>query len=163
MFQTLLQTLKLWKRCFKKVTIWKWFPFLCFILFKQCHLKNKYVSKVIPLCQNYKHQMIFIYLAKKSTLTWKLNSFYWVILSQNLCKFCYSFWPILCPAKAAFDNNKTMAKISWKFVITWPLNLLSVVPNRLVEFAKLDLAKLIFQISSTDQQWKWLLVLLWIV
>ena len=62
-----------------------------------------------------------------SNLTWKLNSLFWVILSQNLCKFCYSFWPILCPAKAAFDNNKTTAKNSWKFVITWPVSLLSLV------------------------------------
>ena len=68
----------------------------------------------------------FIYLAKMSNLTWKLNSLFWVILSQNLCKFCYSFWPILCPAKAAFDNNKTTAKNSWKFVITWPVSLLSL-------------------------------------
>ena len=69
----------------------------------------------------------FIYLAKMSNLTWKLNSLFWVILSQNLCKFCYSFWPILCPAKAAFDNNKTTAKNRGKFVITWPVSLLSLI------------------------------------
>ena len=67
---------------------------------------------------------IFIYLAKMSNLTWKLNSLFWVILSQNLCKFYYSIWPILCPAKAAFENNKTMAKNSWKFVIKWAVSLL---------------------------------------
>ena len=66
-----------------------------------------------------------------SNLTWKLNSLFWVILSQNLCKFCYSFWPILCPAKAAFDKNKTTAKNSWKFVITWPVSLLSLILTNL--------------------------------
>ena len=68
----------------------------------------------------------FIYLAKMSNLTWKLNSLFWVILSQNLCKFYYSIWPILCPAKAAFENNKTTAKNSWKFVIKWAVSLLSL-------------------------------------